>query len=76
MSLTNTQDRGWISNAADRLSNAILRAQSRVVQIETRRRAIARTYRELDQLSDRNLADLGFARCDLRRIARQSIDQI
>ena len=29
-----------------------------------------RTYRELDRLSDRELADIGLARCDIEEVAR------
>jgi uncharacterized protein YjiS (DUF1127 family) len=36
----------------------------------------ARTLDELSQLTDRDLEDLGFLRCDLRRIAREAADTI
>ena len=39
-----------------------------------RRRAYLETLRELGALTDRELADLGFARCDLRRVARDSVE--
>lgn len=35
----------------------------------------ARTYRELAQLSDRDLADLGIHRSQIRSIAREAADQ-
>jgi uncharacterized protein YjiS (DUF1127 family) len=31
-----------------------------------------RTFNEMNALTDRELADLGFARCDLRRIAAEA----
>jgi uncharacterized protein YjiS (DUF1127 family) len=34
-----------------------------------------RTVHELERLTNRDLADLGIARCDIERIARQSIDK-
>lgn len=37
-----------------------------------RRVVFARTLNELDALSDRDLVDLGFVRCDLRRIAAEA----
>jgi len=36
-------------------------------------RKFNRTIAELEGLSDRDLADLGIARCDIRRLARQAI---
>ena len=41
-----------------------------------RRVEYARTLDELNQLTDRELNDLGFSRCDLRRIAREAADKI
>jgi uncharacterized protein YjiS (DUF1127 family) len=37
------------------------------------RRAIRATENELYRLSDRDLRDLGFSRCDIPRIARDSV---
>lgn len=37
--------------------------------------AIGATRRELDALSDRELADIGIARCDIDRVARASAGQ-
>ena len=39
-----------------------------------RARAIRRTMRELNALTDRDLADLGILRADIGRIARQSVE--
>ena len=36
-------------------------------------RAIAETRQELSALSDRELLDLGFARCDIDRVAREAV---
>ncbi|WP_369415075.1 DUF1127 domain-containing protein [Acuticoccus kalidii] len=75
MSLVNSQDRGWAFATAERVTDGFSRMKQAVVAAEGRRRAINRTYRELNELSDRHLADLGFARCDLRKVARQSVEQ-
>ncbi|MEP1206801.1 MAG: DUF1127 domain-containing protein [Rhizobiaceae bacterium] len=40
-----------------------------------RRKAYHNTVFELSQCSDRDLSDLGIARCDIRRLARESYDQ-
>jgi|GEM_PF-1499945 len=36
------------------------------------RRDVRRTYNELSELTNRELLDLGIARCDIARIARES----
>jgi len=41
-----------------------------------RRVEYARTLDELSQLTDRELNDLGFSRCDLRRVAREAADKL
>lgn len=38
------------------------------------RRIEEQTHRELSSLSDRDLADLGIARCDIERIARDAAE--
>lgn len=38
-----------------------------------RQMKIYQTVKELDRLGDRELADLGISRCDIRRIARDSV---
>lgn len=43
---------------------------ARLVAWRRREAAIAATFAELDALTDRELADIGFHRADLRRIAR------
>lgn len=43
---------------------------SRLVAWRRREAAVAATFAELDALTDRELADIGFHRADLRRIAR------
>jgi uncharacterized protein YjiS (DUF1127 family) len=40
----------------------------------TRRAVYEQTWRELDSLSDPDLADLGIARSDIGRVARQAAD--
>ena len=38
-----------------------------------RRDAAGRSVAELQALTERELADLGIARCDIRRVARESV---
>lgn len=40
-----------------------------------RHRRIARVVAELEAMSERDLTDLGIARCDIRRIAREAVGQ-
>jgi uncharacterized protein YjiS (DUF1127 family) len=47
----------------------------RIVQFLHRHRLESQTRVELSQLSDRDLADLGIARSDIRRLARESAAQ-
>lgn len=67
MTLTETirAARPVLGSAADRWAEALGAALRR-------RAAYRRTLEELNVLSDRELADLGFSRCDLPRIARDS----
>jgi uncharacterized protein YjiS (DUF1127 family) len=41
-----------------------------------RHRAFVETRRELNWLSDRELADLGMMRCDIDRIAREAASRV
>ncbi len=38
-----------------------------------KRRKIKQTIRELHSLNDRELADIGITRCDIYRVARESV---
>jgi uncharacterized protein YjiS (DUF1127 family) len=44
---------------------------SRLIATWVERRRIARTVDQLQGLSDRMLADIGLARCDIARVARE-----
>ena len=55
----------FIQDAGDFVANA---RQSFELAL-ARRQVRQRTFNELASLSDRDLADIGFARCDLSRIA-------
>jgi uncharacterized protein YjiS (DUF1127 family) len=47
----------------------------RVRAVLRRHRKISRTTRELGALSDRALADIGVLRCDIGRLARETVDR-
>ena len=47
----------------------------RVAQIKARRAAYDRTFTELTALSDRELSDIGIARCDIRRLASEELSK-
>ena len=49
--------------------------RTRIDAAQRRRKSYRNTVFELSQLSDRDLSDLGIARCDIRRLARESVDQ-
>lgn len=53
-----------------RLQALIARLQRRL----TAYRLYRETYEELQLLSDRDLNDIGIARCDIRKIARQTAE--
>ena len=55
-----------------RLQALVARLQRRFAAYQLYRQ----TYDELQLLSDRDLDDIGIARCDVRRIARQSATSI
>ncbi|NTF17096.1 DUF1127 domain-containing protein [Agrobacterium rubi] len=46
---------------------------SRLTSAIRRQNAYSRTRRELSQLSDRELLDLGISRCDIRSVARAGV---
>ncbi len=62
---TNHRDAGMMELATSSLSHWL----SGVSETMARRRIARTTYSELASLSDRELADLGMARSQLRRIA-------
>ena len=53
---------------------AVCAIPSRLVAAWAERRRIARTVDQLQGLSDRMLADIGLARCDIPRVAREGRD--
>lgn len=56
-----------------RLGSALLGLPASLGRWAQRRRAIARTVSELSAMSDRELADLGIPRCDIRRLACEAV---
>jgi uncharacterized protein YjiS (DUF1127 family) len=62
-----------ITTAAPRgLFAALENLRARIDRAMTRRAVYLRTLDELSALTDRELADLGFARCDLPRVASEA----
>ena len=53
---------------------AVCAFPSRLVAYWAERRRMARTVDQLQGLSDRMLADIGLARCDIARVAREGRD--
>lgn len=58
---------------AGRLERRLAETPSRLRRALHSRARITRITRELEAHSDRGLADLGIARCDIRRIARETV---
>ncbi|MCB1332130.1 MAG: DUF1127 domain-containing protein [Roseivivax sp.] len=63
-----------LQNVQSDLSRSNLRA--RIADYFSRRRVFRTTLRELQALSDRELADLGLHRSMLRRIAQQAANEM
>lgn len=68
LSDTKHRDAGLMERATSALSNWF----SNAAALMARRRIARTTYTELSQLGDRELADLGLARADLRRLAQRA----
>ncbi len=56
------------------LSGRFRHLLDRLRELRARRKRYGDTMAELSALSDRGLADLGIARCDISRIAREHAD--
>jgi uncharacterized protein YjiS (DUF1127 family) len=66
-----------VSTAAPKGFIAALSAlRARIDRAVRRHVEYSRTLDELSALTDRELADLGFSRFDLRRLAREAADRI
>jgi uncharacterized protein YjiS (DUF1127 family) len=66
------------SNSASR-GGFFARVEALMIDVRARlarRRLYKQTFNELAQLSDRELADLGLSRCDLRRLAWQAAYEV
>ncbi|MEP3688458.1 MULTISPECIES: DUF1127 domain-containing protein [Sulfitobacter] len=64
-----------LSSALDGLQHTFDGMRRRVAQIKARRAAYDRTFTELNVLSDRELSDIGIARCDIRRVASEELSK-
>jgi uncharacterized protein YjiS (DUF1127 family) len=58
--------------AASGVTASLAAAWARLVAWRRREAAVAATFAELSALTDRELADIGFHRADLRRVAREA----
>ncbi|KZY49630.1 MULTISPECIES: DUF1127 domain-containing protein [Sulfitobacter] len=64
-----------LSSALDGLHHSVDGMRRRVAQIKARRAAYNRTFTELNVLSDRELSDIGIARCEIRRVASEELSK-
>ena len=64
-----------LSSALAGLQHTFDGMRRRVAQIKARRAAYDRTFTELTALSDRELSDIGIARCDIRRLASEELSK-
>ncbi len=69
---------GFFDSANARLTNGVLEtlhtANASARRAVLRHKVYRATLQELNSLSDRDLSDLGIARCDIRRLAREAAD--
>lgn len=56
----------------DRIRNFLAERSHSIIEALARRRRYRQTVFELSNCSDRELHDMGIARCDIRRLARES----
>jgi uncharacterized protein YjiS (DUF1127 family) len=70
------QDTGRSAPALDTLRRRFGTALADFAAWRARRALYRQTFVELSTLTDRDLADLGFARCDIPRIARDSAREV
>lgn len=66
------QDSGRSAPVLDTLRRRFGTALADIAAWRARRALYRQTFVELSTLTDRDLADLGFARCDIPRIARDA----
>lgn len=71
MSMAYTEDRTAPRGAFDALTRRVAALRTAMAGARARRAAYRRTFAELAGLSDRELSDIGIARGDIRRIARE-----
>lgn len=71
MSMAYTEDRTAPRGAFHALTRRAAALRAAMAAARARRAAYRRTFAELDQLSDRELSDIGIARCDIHRLARE-----
>ena len=71
MAVTQAQSQSFALVALDRVENSLHSAIAAIVAPLRRRAEFHRIYNELARCSDRDLADIGIARSDIARIARE-----
>ncbi len=73
MSMAFTQDRSAPFGAFKGLRSRSASLWTAMAEARARRASYRRTLSELLALNDRELADIGIARCDIRRLAREEL---
>lgn len=63
---------GFLYDAAERLLGTPSTLLDGMRKAAHRRQVFLRTFRELEACSDRDLDDIGIARADIRRLAREA----
>lgn len=76
MSATNTSRPGLAGLLTDQFAAAVDGLYARYAAWARRRAAYLQTWRELDGLNDRELADIGFSRSDIPQIARDAASRV
>ena len=74
MTQSTTLSGGFLYHATERLLSTPSTLIDGMRKGAQRRRVFLRTCRELEACSDRELADIGIARADIRRLAREAAE--
>ncbi len=71
MSMVNSKTFHWTGTVPARVQSFFTNAKTELKIAQARRAKYRKTYAELVALSDRDLADIGIARYDISRLARE-----
>ena len=69
MPMVNSKNSTWSGSVLNDLITFMANLKATVAQAKVRRTKYRETYAELSVLSDRDLSDIGIARCDIKRLA-------